>query len=434
MRFFISTYLILISVISFANSYSGTIKDEEGAPIADVKILLVEQNETFHGNIDGSWKIETPVEKATIVFKKDGYTYEQFVNQRPSDDLCITLRKALKSSATIREEGYIQNGCNTVSIPDDKKWNVTFKQSDLKGDLAPDKKYTRRDPSAVIEVDGTYYLYYSYSLTFDSKKLAPWDLNDIYFASSKDGITWKEHGVAVGRGETGSYDHRSVFTTEIFVDNNKFYLVYQCAADENGIYMRNTVGMSVADSPAGPWKKLDEPVLHPTYTNNIYFDNTAVHDPCIVAYNGKYHLYYKGECRCRENADCKSWCNPVCGLRKQVKWGVAIADTPTGPFIKSASNPITNTGHEVMVWPYKNGMAILQHQDGPEAETIQYSKDGVNFEIMGAVHNIPEAAGLYRSSVSQNNPHKGIKWGVAHKLMWDTKPGWMYIKRFEVVK
>lgn len=88
-----------------------------------------------------------------------------------------------------------------------------------------------------------------------------------------------------------------------------------------------------------------------------------------------------------------------------------------------------------MVWPYAKGVAILQHQDGPEAETIQFSKDGINFEIMGDVHNIPEAAGLFRSPVSTDNPHKGIQWGVAHKLMWNAGPkGWMYIKRFDVVE
>ena len=92
-------------------------------------------------------------------------------------------------------------------------------------------------------------------------------------------------------------DHRSVFTTEILENNGTYYLVYQAAADLNGIYDRNTVCMASASSPDGPWTKLDAPVLHPTYTNNLFFDNNAVHDPCIVPYNGKFYLYYKGECR-----------------------------------------------------------------------------------------------------------------------------------------
>ena len=74
-------------------------------------------------------------------------------------------------------------------------WNVSFLHSNLKGDLAPDKKYTRRDPSAVIKVDSLYYMWYSFSLSDDTMKIAPWDLNDIYYAISVDGVTWTEKGV-----------------------------------------------------------------------------------------------------------------------------------------------------------------------------------------------------------------------------------------------
>lgn len=194
----------------------------------------------------------------------------------------------------------------------------------------------------------------------------------------------------------------------------------------------NTVGMAWANNPNGPWAKLDKPVLTPTYTNNMFFDNKSAHDPCIITYNNKFYLYYKGECGCMGDEDCIKWCNPVCGLRKQVKWGVAIADSPTGPYIKSEFNPITNTGHEVMVWPYADGVAILQHQDGPEALSIQYSEDGVNFDIKGKVTGFPEAAGLYRAEKSDTNPHAGVTWGMGHKLKWDAGPkGWMYIYRFD---
>lgn len=418
-----------------AQHFSGVVKGEKDLPISNVKVLIVETGKEITTHTDGTWSYVSP-DKATktIVFKKTGYAYEQAVNQHPNQDIITTLRKTNPSKASLREEVYKVKGCNTVQIPNSKKWNVSFEQKPLKGDLAPDNKYSRRDPSAVIKVDGVYYIYYSYSLTFDTTKIAPWDLNDLYYATSTDGWNWKEQGIAIGRGKPGSFDHRSVFTTEVLANNGKYYLVYQAAGDVDGIYNRNVVGMAQADNPNGPWTKLKEPVLYPTYTNDLFFDNNAVHDPCIVPYKGKFYLYYKGECNCRDNADCKRWCNPICGYRKQVKWGVAIADSPTGPFKKSAQNPVTNTGHEVMVWPFADGIAILQHQDGPEANTIQYSTDGVNFEIMGSVSNIPEAAGLLRSEKSISNPHAGITWGVAHVLKWDAGPkGWMYINRFDIV-
>lgn len=35
----------------------------------------------------------------------------------------------------------------------------------------------------------------------ENEKVFPWDRCDIWYATSKDGITWKEEGVAVKRGE-----------------------------------------------------------------------------------------------------------------------------------------------------------------------------------------------------------------------------------------
>jgi hypothetical protein len=270
-------------------------------------------------------------------------------------------------------------------------------------------------------------------LTHDATKTAPWDLNDLYFATSSDGETWEEQGAAVTRGPEGAFDHRSVFTTEIFVHDGMFYLIYQAAADLDGVFGRNFVGMAQSNSPDGPWTKVEEPVLRPTYTYQPCFDNNAVHDPCLIHYRNRFYLYYKGECSCFGREDCRRWCNPVCGLKKQVKWGVAIADHPTGPFIKSEFNPVTNTGHEVMVWTYGTGVAILQHQDGPEAKTIQFAEDGVNFEIMGSAIDMPEAAGLYRPADPDNNtPHAGVDWGLSHVLKWDAGPkGWMYIQKYK---
>lgn len=416
--------------LSYGRTFEGTISDSlDSTPLEGVEITIVEDNLTTMTNASGYFGITaSDAEPKTLRFELAGYMFVELYHVSPSLSLDISMRAMKKSAATLRAESYIQDNCGeSVQIPNDPLWDVGFKHSELQGDLAPDPTYTRRDPSAVIQVNGVYYVWYSYSLTEGAGKTAPWDLNDLYYATSVDGLTWDEQGAAVTRGAAGEYDHRSVFTTEIFVHEGMYYLIYQAAADNDGIYNRNVVGMSYADNPDGPWTKLTEPILRPTYSDDLFFDNNAVHDPCLVAYNNQFFLYYKGEC-------APNWCNPICGLHKQVKWGVAIAESPTGPFVKSEFNPITNTGHEVMVWPYQDGIAILQHQDGPEAETIQFAADGINFEMMGSVHNIPEAAGLYRQvEVSQDDPHAGISWGLGHVLRWDAGPhGWMYINRFDL--
>ena len=107
-------------------------------------------------------------------------------------------------------EKYIQNS----------DWYVEFESKNLKGDLAPEPNVVRRDPSDVIEVDGLMYVYYTkssgetYGFGTSSKenKVFPWDKSEVWYATSRDGVTWKEEGVAVPRGSKGSWDDRSVFT------------------------------------------------------------------------------------------------------------------------------------------------------------------------------------------------------------------------------
>ncbi|MEI8641249.1 hypothetical protein P4S68_09605 [Pseudoalteromonas sp. Hal099] len=51
---------------------------------------------------------------------------------------------------------------------------------------------------------------------------------------------------------------------------------------------------------------------------------------------------------------------------REIKHGVAIADDVMGPYVKSEFNPISNSGHEVVVWNFRGGIASLLTTDGPE--------------------------------------------------------------------
>lgn len=84
-------------------------------------------------------------------------------------------------------------------------------------------------------IDGLYYTWYSKgvgpSYGFGSgdpeKKVFPWDKTEVWYATSKDGNQWDEQGVAIGIGDKGQYDDRSVFTPEVMSHEGKYYLVYQ---------------------------------------------------------------------------------------------------------------------------------------------------------------------------------------------------------------
>ncbi|RME73143.1 MAG: glycosyl hydrolase [Verrucomicrobia bacterium] len=335
------------------------------------------------------------------------------------------------SAATIRAKNYNKG----------PEWYCEIRTRPITGDLAVHEPgMVRRDPSAVIKVGDLYHVWYSKSTgksygfgTGDpEKKTFPWDYCDIWHAVSKDGWHWEEEGVAVTRGPAGAYDDRSVFTPEILEHEGKYYLVYQVVKSP---YVRRSfehISMAVADSPFGPWTKVPGPILEAAQDgewegeeDNRFlvkskgsFDSHKVHDPCLMHYRGKFYLYYKGEPMGEEM---------FMGGR-ETKWGVAIADRPEGPYVRSEYNPITNSGHEVCVWHYNGGIAAMLTTDGPERNTLQWAPDGINFEIMAYIKGAPEANGLFRTPDHDKGPLEGLRWGLCHHV--DGQAG--SIMRFEV--
>ena len=87
-----------------------------------------------------------------------------------------------------------------------------FKYSRLEG-FSREPNVSRRDPSKVIRVDDTYYVYYTCRRTegppagpekaTDTIPSRDWDLAEIWYATSKDGFRWKEQGPAVKRPARG---------------------------------------------------------------------------------------------------------------------------------------------------------------------------------------------------------------------------------------
>ena len=307
-------------------------------------------------------------------------------------------------------------------------WYFEYNLFDLKGDLAYQEGVVRRDPSALIRHKGKYYTWYTKSVgktdgfegDIEKDKVFPWDRSDIWFATSPDGYTWKEQGIALPRGALGAFDDRSVFTTEIMVHDGIYYLCYQTVGGSYNKRVKNQIGLAWSDSPDGPWTKSKEPILSPA-DNGVWegndlqdrfsvrekgdFDSHKVHDPCILPYKGRFYLYYKGE----------QMGEAITFGGRQIRHGVAIADHPKGPYIKSPYNPISNSGHEICVWPYDGGIASLITTDGPERNTVQWAPDGINFEIMGAVKGTPKAVGLNRTADREKAPLEILRWGLTHE-------------------
>ena len=293
---------------------------------------------------------------------------------------------------------------------------TTFKYSRISGIGKDESEWSvsRRDPSKVLKIGDSYYVWYTRRRTRlapvgrlnindanDEIPVVDWDLADICFATSKDGFNWVEQGVAVPRAPKGIYGDRSLSTPDVLVFGGRYYLYYQCFTKmwrENDCVK---VSMAWADSPDGPWKRLDRPVVE--QGSEGAWDGCAIHDPYPLVYQGKIWLYYKG-----------APVNKSAGnlLRAQ---GVAVAEHPEGPYVKTDLNPISNSGHETMLWPYKEGIASLLILDGPEKDTVQYASDGLNFAPMAHVQLPPIAPGPFcPDAFADNSDGRGITWGLSH--------------------
>lgn len=337
-------------------------------------------------------------------------------------------RMAQKESAAMRR--FRLQG---LKYEQDNEFYTRFRHSPAIG-LGYEEAVVRRDPTDVIKVGNLYYVWYTrtakgpahvgFDKATDTLRAYSWDLADLWCATSRDAKRWTERGVAVRRGPKGSFDARSVFTPNVLVANGRYYLFYQAAASLEqgrglGDFAGNVIAMSWADSADGPWIKGPEPILR-TGPEGA-FDHRNVHDPSLIVREGKYWLYYKGSPGGSTGRD-KRWGVPIA-------WGVAFADKPEGPYVKSELNPVICGGHEVIVWPYRKGVCALLCQ-GPEKNSLQYAEDGLNFAPKAHGLDTPRAAGVYRADNfidTDNQQGPGITWGLFHAR----RDRWHYLMRFD---
>lgn len=251
-----------------------------------------------------------------------------------------------------------------------------------------DPTHSVQDPSNVIKVEDTYYVWMSWR----PLNLQVFD-GDITYATSKDGRHWENKGICFSRGKAGAWDDRGVYTPYVAASGGKYYMFYTGMAKPDHA-KGDRIGLAVADSPDGPWKRVSNaPVLEPTPQA---WDSHIVDDAHLIVRNGKFWLYYKG-------------------LSLTDKWfqsrqGVAMADQIEGPYVKYEKNPVISKGHCACVWPHADGVAAISDL----GKEILWSPDGLDFTMVnkglwwGAA-----GPGPYDPEAHANTSYgNGIQWGV----------------------
>jgi hypothetical protein len=285
--------------------------------------------------------------------------------------------------------------------------------------IGDNRECHRQDPSNVIKVGDTYHVY-------TSKYTGNAYEGVIGHATSTDGIHWKDqhgdalsNGAALSKGPADAWDNYGVLTPYIMAYKGKYYLYYTSCRkirDEpwgaRGPNNGRHIGLAIADSPYGPWKKLPGPILSPGKEGE--WDSYLVDDAHVIVREGRFWLYYKG-CAIQDGPGA-------------TQWGLAIGDSPEGPFVRVKNNPLI-AGHTVCVWPHRGGVAALIDKVGPEKFTVQWSADGVHFKRAAKLENVHTGCGPYDPDAFSNTRYgRGIAWGVAQ----ESQQGRMYIVRFDV--
>lgn len=290
----------------------------------------------------------------------------------------------------------------TPATPD----TVRFSFQEVSG-VGHEKGVCRRDPSDVIRVGDTWYVWYT-RVAADAPLYPSGYFGTIWYATSTDaGRTWIEQGLAVGKGREDAFDAHAVFTPNIFAQDGRFYLYYTAVATgfRNTRYSKmgmTRIGVATASSPAGPWTKPAGNVVIEPSPDHAAFDSYRVDDACLLLRDGRVWLYYKG----------RQWERTP----GETKMGVAAADHPLGPFTKlNQGRFVQDSGHEVLVWPFQRGVRSLASDTGPRGRSLFYAADGLSFRVThSGLQGLPKAPGSYREDLSGTpGYHEGITWGIS---------------------
>ncbi|HJN15730.1 MAG TPA: exo-alpha-sialidase [Armatimonadota bacterium] len=247
--------------------------------------------------------------------------------------------------------------------------DLTIAMLDAQPVPLPTQEFSVRQVNALWH-DGKHYIYADIIPWANPKHPDSYG-SSIGAFSSPDGRQWSYHGEVVAAGSEGEWDYGGVATPGACTLGGRFYVAYSGREKKDG-RGRRFLGLAVADTPLGPFRKAGPPIFpldgHPQ-------DTPCFDDPClVVGPGGKLHLYYRyarwrggtgGACdytiRLRTSEDAgRTWPEPTVILRPENPDGVL----------------------ETIEAKYLHGrfvLFVLDYVDGANA-AMYVSRDGVAFE------------------------------------------------------
>lgn len=241
---------------------------------------------------------------------------------------------------------------------------------------------------AVMRVQGVYYLYADYVPADNTYAPGTFDTG-LHLFTSTDLIDWTHRGPIISPSSSGP-DSFGCVNVDLLRWQGRYYLYYLGLAGpreqelypglgtpaprgwlegpECPHYLEPTLMVAESASPEGPFTKRT-PVLHAAPADA--WDAWKLVDPHVCVKDGRFLLYYKG-------FNSEEFTSR--------KIGLAIGDSPAGPFQRHPRNPIIDlapeTGCEVpTVFCHHGTPGMLLLTFSPRRCMLFTSKDGVQWTV-----------------------------------------------------
>ncbi len=187
--------------------------------------------------------------------------------------------------------------------------------------------------SPVLDSNGKFHVFFS---RWDSSKgMGGWiSCSEIAHAvADKAEGPYSEITIILAPRGEGFWDATTCHNPHIQYVDGKYCLFYM--GNSNKKTNTKRIGLAVADTLEGPWKRTEKPLLDAG--SHGAWDDHCTSNPSFIKHpNGEYWLYYK-------SWNTEEYENPVNPkIRGNRKYGLAIANKLEGPYKRYPGNPIVD--------------------------------------------------------------------------------------------
>jgi hypothetical protein len=255
----------------------------------------------------------------------------------------------------------VNTGCLSANEDDTRVHLANMIQPTPKTSILENDNYFVWGASMVQTKDGVCHMLYCRW----PKSFKRWITDaEIAYATAKNPAgPYTFQRVILRKRGTGTefWDGVSCYNPQVLEANGKYYLYYtgnngdiRKRTDNQGNLITQRIGVAVADHPAGPWKRMNAPLidLSPDGLDSNFNCNPAV----TQKPDGSFLMVYK--------------CGGGEGRRGPVVHTTAVAKTPLGPFVKSNKKMLVKKGNrfpteDPFIW-YQAGRyyAIMKDMNG----------------------------------------------------------------------